>query len=211
MRLRQHIPAILCLIAAAALTSACGGPSTSAAANGQSAGVSAATTTPPVVKVDEGLLTVDVTIRRSLLDPDGKTTDEQIIQAAKDKGMKVVVNADQTVTYTMTRTQQKQMLDGMRTSIQDSMTKLVAGGQTSITAVDVSDDMTSFTAKVDGTRYKVFDAFYALGFYIQGGLYQQFAGVAADKVDVKVQFVDDKSGEVLNSSSYRDWLKKQSG
>jgi hypothetical protein len=71
--------------------------------------------------------------------------------------------------------------------------------------------MTSFTAKVDGARYKTLDAFYALAFYVQGGLFQQFAGVSADKIDVKVQFVDDKSGKVLNTGSYRDWLKQQSG
>jgi hypothetical protein len=207
----RQIPAILGLATVVAWTSACGGLSPSQSATGAPGAVSAQSTTPPAVKVDQGLLTVDVTIRRSLLDPDGKTTDEQILQAAKDKGMKAVVNADQTVTYTMTRTQQKQMLDGLRTSMRDSITKLVDGGQTSITAVDVSDDMTSFTAKVDGARYGMMDAFYALAFYVQGGLFQQFSGVAAEKVDVQVQFVDDKSGKVLNSSSYRDWLKRQSG
>ena len=75
-------------------------------------------------------------------------------------------------------------------------------------AIDFSDDLTKFTVKVDGKRYNQFEAFAALGFYIQGGLYQQFSGVAPDNIDVVVEFVDDNSGKVLNTGSYKEWAKK---
>ena len=45
------------------------------------------------------------------------------------------------------------------------------------------------------------------GFYLQGGLYQQFAGVSPESVDVTVEFVDDATGEVLTAGSYQEWRK----
>src|SRR5690606_8016362 len=43
--------------------------------------------TPAAVEVDEGLLTVDITIARSLLDSAGTMTDEQIVAAAAKNGI----------------------------------------------------------------------------------------------------------------------------
>lgn len=153
---------------------------------------------------------MDVTVQRSILDPNGEQTDEQIIQGAKDKGMSAVVNPDRTVTYTMSRKQQRELLDGMRASVLESTATMVDDAQNSFTAIEVSDDMTLFTVKVDKARYSELEVLYALGFYMGGGLYQQFSGVKGDEVDVKVQFVDDATGEVLDSGSLRDWLDRQS-
>lgn len=194
-----RIPAVVCLTAAAVLMTGCSAPGASQAAT---------TNSPAPVKVDEGLLTVDITMKRSLLDPEDKQTDQQIIQGAKDKGITAIVNANQTVTYTMSRLKQREMLDSMKKSLQESNTKLVDNPDNSVSAIDFSDDLTKFTVKVDGKRYNQFEAFAALGFYIQGGLYQQFSGVAPDNIDVVVEFVDDNSGKVLNTGSYKEWAKK---
>ena len=191
-----------CVVGAVLLSAGCGGA--------ESGGISEPTpSSTPAVQVDEGLLTVDVTVRRSLFDPNGETTDEQIVQEAKDKGMSAVVNADGSVTYTMTRARQKQMLDEMKTSIQDSITGIVDDPQNSFTAVEANDEMSHFTVKVDASRFTGLEAFYALVFYMGGGLYQQFAGVESDAVDVTVDFVDNATGEVLDSGSLRAWLDAQ--
>lgn len=203
MKRAGRIPAALCLAAVVLLSSGCGG---SGAPRADSSAASGA----PAVQVDEGLLSVDVTVQRSILDPNGEQTDEQIIQGAKDKGMSAVVNPDRTVTYTMSRKQQRELLDGMRASVLESTATMVDDAQNSFTAIEVSDDMTLFTVKVDKARYSELEVLYALGFYMGGGLYQQFSGVKGDEVDVKVQFVDDATGEVLDSGSLRDWLDRQS-
>jgi len=207
MKFGQRIPTLVFFLAAVVLTAGCGGagtgvPATSAASSPGSAA--------PAVEVDEGLLSVDIKIRRSLLDPGGEQTDAQIIQAAKDKGMAAVVNGDDTVTYTMSRAQQTELLNGMRTSLSESNADLIEKQDNSFTGIDVSDDMSSFTVKVDKKKYTEFEALYALGFYIQGGLFQQFSGVDAEKMDVTVRFVDDATGEVLNSGSLQEWMDRQS-
>ncbi len=42
-------------------------------------------------------------------------------------------------------------------------------------------------------------------------LYQQFAGVDAADIDVTFELVDDQSGEVLETGSYREWMERQEG
>src|SRR4051794_33444948 len=76
------------------------------------------------IKVDEGLVTVDVTIARSLLDANGSMTDEAIVAAAKEKGFTATVNHD-AVIYTMTKRQRDEMLSQMRSSAQEAVDKMV--------------------------------------------------------------------------------------
>ena len=47
---------------------------------------------------------------------------------------------------------------------------------------------------------------YALSFYIQGGYYQMFNGVSPEDVDVAVNFIDNVSGDIIDSGSYRAWV-----
>lgn len=116
-----------------------------------------------------------------------------------------------TVTYTMSRRQQRELLIQLKTSLDGANEDMVDDGGNSFTAIDVNDEMSAVTVKVDKDSYTEFEALYALAFYVQGGLYQQFSGVEADKVDVKVEFVDDATGEVLNSGTLKEWMARQSG
>lgn len=192
-----------CCVAGAVLFSAgCGGA--------ESGGVGESTPSPtPAVQVDEGQQTIDITVQRSLVAGDTETTDDQIVQAAKDKGMTAVVNPDGSVTYTMTRAQQKQMLDETKVNVQDSIAGFVNDPENSFTAVEVNDEMSQFTVKVDAARYSPLETLYGVVFYVSGGLYQQFAGVDSDAVDVTVEYVDDATGEVLDSGSLRELLDAQ--
>jgi hypothetical protein len=166
--------------------------------------------TPPAVEVDEGLLTVDLTIARSLLDAQGTMTDEQLVAAAEEKGFAATVDGD-TVTYTMTKAQRDDMLDQMRTSAREAADELIADETNSITGIEFDDGMTSYDISVDAARYTQFEALLAVGFYIQGALYQQFTGVSPEEADVTVRFVDDASGEVLNSGSYQEMRANLAG
>jgi hypothetical protein len=154
------------------------------------------------IEVEEELVTVDVRIARSLLDPNGSLTDDELVAAAREKGMAAVVDGD-AVVYTMTRSQRDEMLEQMRSSARDTADELIADDSNSVTGVEFSDSMTSFKVSVDGDRYGALQSLLALGFYIQGALYQQFDGVASDDIDVIVEFVDDTTGEVLDSGSYQ--------
>lgn len=184
------------LVAALALTGCAASP---APADGDDAGA---------VQVDEGLFTVDMTIARSLLDMQDTMTDAQIIEAAEGKGFSARVEGD-SVVYTMTKAQRDELLEELRSSIRESADELIADEENSVTAIEMNDDMTSFRVSVDGARYNPFQSLLVLGFYLQGALYQQFAGVSPTDADVAVQFVDDATGEVLNSGSYQEMLANQ--
>lgn len=95
----------------------------------------------------------------------------------------------------------------MRSSAQDAADDLVADETNAVTAVEFDDAMTSFTVSVDGARYGTLQSLLALGFYLQGALFQQFNGVSADDIDVVVNFVDDATGEVLDTGSYQEMRK----
>ena len=176
----------------------------SGGANGGSAG--GTTSTPGAIEVEEELLTVDLRIARSLLDPDGTLTDEDIVSAAGEKGIAAVVDED-AVIYTVTKPQRDQMLAEMRSSAQKAIDDMIADESNSITGVEVNDAMTTFRVSVDGARYSQLESLLALAFYIQGALYQQFDGVSQDEIDVTVQFVDDATETVLNTGSYQEMRK----
>ena len=81
---------------------------------------------------------------------------------------------------------------------------MVADTSNSITDVDFNDAMTSFRVSVDGSQFSQMESLYALAFYIQGALFQQFQGVTQDDIDVIVEFVDEATGEVLQTGSYQE-------
>ncbi|WP_299091326.1 hypothetical protein [uncultured Microbacterium sp.] len=157
----------------------------------------------PAIEVEQAAATVDIRLARSLLDQEDALTDAQIVEAARGKGIAATVDGD-TVVYTMTRSQQADMLAQMRSSAQESADELVADETNSVTAVEFNDPMTSFKVSVDRDRYGALESLLALGFYMQGAIFQQFNGVGADDIDVIVDFVDDASGEVLESGSYQE-------
>jgi hypothetical protein len=166
--------------------------------------------TPAAIEVDEGLLTVDVTIARSLLDAQGTMSDEQLVAAAEEKGFAATVDGD-AVTYTMTKAQRDDMLTQMRTSARDAADELIADETNSVTGIEFDDGLTSYRISVDAARYSPFEALLAVGFYIQGALYQQFAGISPDDADVTVDFVDAATGDVLDSGSYQEMRANLAG
>ena len=101
----------------------------------------------------------------------------------------------------MSSSQRDVMLEDMRTSAQAAIDGMVADTSNSITNVDFNGEMTSFRVSVDSSQFSQMESFYALAFYIQGALFQQFQGVEHDDIDVIVDFVDDASGEVLQTGS----------
>lgn len=168
---------------------------------------SGGTETPQAIEVEEGLATVEVRVARSMVDPTESLSDEELLAAPRENGVTAVIEGD-TVVFTMTKSQRDRMLTEMRSSIQDAADELVDDGANSVTAIDLSSAMNSFRVSVDAAKYGPMDGLVALGFYIQGALYQQFNGVNPDDIDVVVDFVDDATGETLDSGSFREMTER---
>ena len=158
------------------------------------------------IQVDEGLFTVDITMPASFFD--GQTEDE-IKAAAEENGYNsCTVNADGSVTYTMTKAKHQEMLDEFKVSMGETIDGLLNGEDkvASFISIDYADDFSKFDIYVDADAYSMWDSLYALTFYMTGAYYQSFAGVAADEIDVIVNFIDNETKEVLNTASYKEYM-----
>ena len=98
--------------------------------------------------------------------------------------------------YGATKAQHDELLAEIRTSAKNAIDQLVADDSNSINEVAFDDGMSTARVSVAGARFSQLDNFLVLAFYIPGAMYQQFAGVASDDVDVVIEFVDESTGEV---------------
>lgn len=87
---------------------------------GVEGGPAGTTSAPGAVEVEEDLVTVDLRIQRSLLDPGGTLTDDEVVSAAREEGIDAVVDGD-AVIYTMTKPQRDHMLAEMRAAAQNAV------------------------------------------------------------------------------------------
>jgi len=164
------------------------------------------TTTTESVKVDEGLLTVDITLAASFFEGD---SEEDIKAAAEDSGFTACrINDDGSVTYTMTKAKHKEMLEELRESFDEAIESLLEGEDAveSFEAINCSEDYSTVDIIVDKEKFTSWDKLYAMTFYITGAYYQAFAGVADEDIDVIVNFVDSKTEEVLETASYKEFI-----
>ncbi|MDO9556175.1 MAG: hypothetical protein Q7J82_01125 [Coriobacteriia bacterium] len=156
------------------------------------------------IEVDENLLTVDITLPASYFQD---TTEEDTIAGAKEKGFKnVTVHEDGSVTYTVTKAQRQDILDGFKADVDAGLDDMLNGEDAVVSFQEISynENMTEFTVKVDPGSYSEWDAMYGLVFYVYGMYYQAFDGVAPADNHVVVNFVDMNTGEVLNTGDSAD-------
>ena len=157
------------------------------------------------VEVEERLLTVDVTLPASFFEDQ---TEDEIRAGAKENGyIACEVHADGSVTYTMSRQKHAEMLDALKTRFDELIAGCMEGENAAASFVDIqcNDDFSKIDIYVDAEQYTMWDNLYAMTFYVAGAYYQAFSGVAYDDVDVLVNFIDNATGEVLNTASYRDF------
>lgn len=149
-----------------------------------------------------------VTLPAALFD---SMTEEDIKKTAEENGYSgCVVHEDGSVTYTMTKTKHKEMLEELKKSMDESIKNLTEGENAvaSFMSIDYTDDYSEVNIQVNADEYTQWDNFYALAFYMTGAYYQSFAGVAPDKIDVVVHFIDGDTKEVLSTTSYRDYVNE---
>lgn len=191
---------VISMVLAAALLltlSACGGSNAKEDAGSEKSGA---------VQVDEGLFNVDVTLAAALFEDQ---TEEEIQEKAKEAGYSnCKINEDGSVTYTMT----KKQYDKKRKELKTSFDELIAGyleGENKVESfVDIqcNEDYSQIDVYVDADRYTMWDRLCVMSFYIAGAYYQSFAGVAANEIDVVVNFIDNDTKEVIETGSYKAFL-----
>ncbi len=153
------------------------------------------------VDVDKGLFNVTLTVPKEFA---GETTQEKLDETVKEKGYKsATLNSDGSVTYVMTKAQHKEMLTGIRESIDQSLAEMVGSSDyPNITNVEHNDNYTSFTITTKNAEPDTSESFSVMTLYMYGGMYGIFSGEKVDNVHVDFKNAD--SGEIIRSANSKD-------
>lgn len=152
------------------------------------------------ISVDENLLSVEITLSKSLLGDD--ITHESLDQSLSENGFdSATLNEDGSVTYKMSKKRHKEFLDELKKSLEETCNDLINGEDAveSFERVTFNDDMTKFDVYVDKAVFSDWDSFSTLGFYMYGSYYQAFSGVKEEDIDVEVNYIDKDTDEIIKS------------
>ena len=153
------------------------------------------------VDVDKGIFDVTITLPKDII---GDTTQEELDQSVKEKGFKsATLNSDGSATYVMTKAQHKEMLAGIRESIDNSISEMIGSSDCpNITNVEANDNYTSFTITTKNKEPDLSESYAVLVLYVYGRMYGIFEGEDVD--NVHVDYVNADSGEIISSANSRD-------
>lgn len=209
---------IMALSLALCLTlTACGTPSAGNERPGNSPGpsVSAAPTAPDKkgndegVQVEEGVLTVEVTIPASFYEDEDMSAFDAERYASENDFKSAILNEDGSVTVIMTKKRHKSLMDDLRTTINGAFSEMIEAEDTPyIKEINCSDNYNQIEIVVNKDGYNnggLYAAFIPLLVYFQGAMYQAFNGDEARSV---ISFVDEATGETFESVIYPDALEE---
>lgn len=150
------------------------------------------------IEVDEGLLTVDITFPASFVNMGGEEmTQEKVEGLAKENGyLSGKLNEDGSVTYSMTKLKQQEMLDSAKKSFDDSIKQTLADYPT-VKSVTRSDDFSEI--KIEISEQDMSTGFLGLGFSMSAYFYQLLDG---REFATEVVYVDANTGEEISRTAY---------
>lgn len=158
------------------------------------------------LKVDKGLLNVEITIPASFLE--GQDIDTAITEAKEEGVKEVIKNSDGSLTYKMPKSVHKKMLKELEESVLETVNEIKTSDDlSSIKDVTYNKSFSDFTLTVNKEQFEnSFDAMSSMGLAIVGMYYQLFNGMDPEKFKVTVNFKDEANGDVFNSVVYPDDL-----
>lgn len=145
-----------------------------------------------------GLFNVELNIPKEFT---GEKTQEEFDATAKELGYKsITLNSDGSATFIMTKSQHKEMMVGVKDSINSSLKDMIGSeNYPNFTNIIANDDFTSFEITTKSTELNLGDALSVLGFYMYGGMYNTFNGTPVD--NISVSFINADSGDVISTSN----------
>ena len=160
------------------------------------------------VDVDKGLFNVEVTLPASLFE--GEDMEAVIADAEAEGAKEATLNEDGSVTYKMSKSEHKEMLEEMATSVEDAKKEIVESGDyASVQAIENSNTYDSFTVKVDREAFEnSFDGFATMTLGLIGTYYQAFDGSDPEELHVEIELKDAATGEVFDTIVYPDALEE---
>lgn len=153
------------------------------------------------VDVEKNLFNVTITIPSSYA---GEITQEELDKEVSEKGYKsATLNDDGSVTYKMTKSQHKQMMEEFKQNINDSLAEMIGTEDyPNFKDIQANDDYTLFTVTTSSESLNMTESFSVMSLYLYGGLYNLYNGTAVD--NIHVDFVNAETGEIFTSSDSKD-------
>lgn len=153
------------------------------------------------IEVEDNLFDVTITLPADF--SEGVTQESLDASTQLGKFHSAVLNADGTVTYTMSKTQHKKMLQEMSDSIRQSLSEMIQSADyPNITGIEANDDFTQFKVTTTSTELSLNESFSVMAFYMQGGYYGAFSGNKPD--NIHVDFINTNTGAVISSADSKD-------
>ena len=202
----RRISALVIACAMILSLTGCGGGTSSAGASSVSVAASSssvASSDAGSVSKDEGLFNVTIVYPADYV---SGATQEQLDQEVAESGggiQSATLNEDGTATYVMSKAYHDKLLQDMADNINSELNAMVGSEDyPNITAVQATDDFTSFTITTTSTELSMDEAFSVLSLYFYGGMYGIVAGEQPE--NIHVDFVNADTGEIIESSDSSD-------
>lgn len=147
-----------------------------------------------------GLFNVALTIPAEYVEG---TTQKELNKQAKEGTFKsATLNKDGSVTYVMSKSQHKEMLNTLKDSIADELNKIPnSTDYPNVTKVEANDDYTKFTVTTASTKLSFEEQFLSVQLYIYGGMYNAFNNLSPV---ISVDYVNVDSGATIYSGKSSD-------
>lgn len=202
----RRISALVIACAMILSLTGCGGGTSSAGASSVSVAASSssvASSDAGSVSKDEGLFNVTIVYPADYV---SGATQEQLDQEVAESGggiQSATLNEDGTATYVMSKAYHDKLLQDMADNINSELNAMVGSEDyPNITAVEATDDFTSFTITTTSTELSMDEAFSVLSLYFYGGMYGIVAGEQPE--NIHVDFVNADTGEIIESADSSD-------
>lgn len=147
-----------------------------------------------------GLFNVALTIPAEYVEG---TTQKELNKQAKEGTFKsATLNKDGSVTYVISKSQHKEMLNTLKDSIADELNKIPnSTDYPNVTKVEANDDYTKFTVTTASTELSFEEQFLSVQLYIYGGMYNAFNNLSPV---ISVDYVNVDSGATIYSGKSSD-------
>ena len=146
------------------------------------------------IDVDEGLLTVTITMPADLI---GEISQEEIDKMVEENGyISATLNDDGSLSCTMTKEMLEETAESYDKSFQES---LDSGNYPNIISITHNDDFTDFTIEYSADEGSLADSFFVLSLYAAGGFYGIIAGNVPE--NVHVSYVNSETGDIIQEAN----------
>lgn len=160
------------------------------------------------IKVDEKLLTVDITLPASFFEGQDMTTFDPDEYVRENGFNKAVANDDGSITVTMTKAKHNEFMTEMQKTVDSSLQDLIDDAEIAyVRNITYDKGYRVVTVEVDRAEYDAaFIDFVPFTIGLQVMFYQTFAG---DELHCEVITKDGDTGETIASAVYPDVFEAQ--